>query len=344
MERLQALNVPVDPLPLRRFKRTSSPLPLARDIAKWALTVPRLAAYIHHHRFDLIHANSTQAQLYAGPAARLAGCPVLWHVRDRLRGGGLGRWLARFSTGIVAVSQAIAEELVAAGVPPEKVVTVWNGVDPEAFHPGVEGASLRAELGVPKEAFVVVLAAQLVPWKGHRLLLEAAPELLRQVPSAYLLLVGEDLFADHPGYRSELQSRAAELGLTERLFFLGYRQEMPAVLAAADVVVCASEGEPFGRTLIEAMSLAKPVVATDAGGPREIVVPGETGRLVPVGNAAALAAALIELARDPDRARAMGRQGRERVLKHFTLAAHIKRIEEVYIRMLERSPLPIPPP
>lgn len=337
-ERLQALNVPVDFLPFRRVKRPSHPFTLSRDMANWALTVPRLAAYIRHHRCDLIHANSTHAQLYAGPAARLARRPCLWHVRDRLPFARLGRWLGRFSTGIIAVSQAVAEALVAAGIPPEKVTTLWNGVDPEVFHPSIAGITLRQELGVPLEAFVVVLAAQLVPWKGQRLLLEAAPELLRQVPSAYLLLVGEDLFSDHPGYRAELQGRATELGLTERLFFLGYRRDMPAVLAAADVVVCTSEGEPFGRTLIEAMSLGKPVVATAAGGPQDIVVPEETGRLVPPGDAAALAAALIELAQDPDRARAMGRQGRERVLKHFSLAEHVRRMEGVYALTLSHRP------
>lgn len=337
-ERLQALNVPVDFLPLRRFKRTCHPLTLVRYAVNWAFTVPRLAAYIRHHRCDLVHANSTHAQLYVGPAARLAGRPCLWHVRDRLPFACLGRWLSRFSTGIIAVSQAVAEELITAGIPRQKVVTLWNGVDPEVFHPSVAGITLRQELGVPPEAFVVVLAAQLVPWKGQRLLLEAAPELLRQVPSAYLLLVGEDLFSDHPGYRAELQARAVELGLTERLFFLGYRRDMPAVLAAADVVVCASAWEPFGRTLIEAMSLGKPVVTTDAGGPRDIVVPGETGRLIPVGDAAALATALIELAQDPDRVRAMGRQGRERVLKHFSLAEHVRRMEEVYALTLSHRP------
>jgi len=327
---LRRADVSVTFRPLCRFKRTRQPGALARYGANWFRQTASLALHLRQQRIDLLHANSTNAALYGVPAARLAGRPSVWHLRDLRPLRPHAPLLGRLATRVVAISHAVADHAAASGVPGDKIVTIWNGIDSQVFHPRIVGTRVREELGLPAEAFVAVMVAQMVPWKGHRYFLEAARRVLAEAPAAYFLIVGEDLFHDHPDYGPELHALAQRLGLGGRLIFTGYRSDVAEVLAAADVLVMPSLGEPFGRTLLEAMSLAKPVIATAWGGPLEIVANGRTGFLVPPANAGALAKALVALARDPARARSFGQQGRLRVERYFTAVEHCRRIEELY--------------
>ncbi|HIE52323.1 MAG TPA: glycosyltransferase family 1 protein [Armatimonadetes bacterium] len=332
-ERLAALRVPVEYLPLLRFKRTCVPWQLARYGANWWLNSRRLGRLLGQG-FALAHANSSTAALYLAPAARRAAVPWVWQVRDLVPLGWWGRWLGQQATRIVAISQAVGEHLRESGVPTEKITVVWNGIDIKSFQPTRPRAAVRAELGLTGDDWAVGLVAQMVPWKGHSCFLEAAARVASAVPTAHFILVGEDLFGDHPTYPAQLRAWAEQLGIRDRVHFLGYRTDVADLLSALDVFVLPSRREPFGRALIEAMSLGKPVVATNLGGPREIVEEGISGLLVPPDDAAALAEALLSLARDPAWAATLGQQARQRVQTHFTLERHVAAMQEVYTALL----------
>jgi glycosyltransferase involved in cell wall biosynthesis len=191
----------------------------------------------------------------------------------------------------------------------------------------------RAPLGLPRDAFVVAALGRLVPIKGFDLLVEALPALVAAVPRARLLVIG-----DGP-LRGALERRAEALGTSPRLTITGARGDVPAVLAAADVLAAPSRNEGMGRALVEAMALGLPVVGARVGGIPDVIVDGESGRLVDTENAAALAGALIELGLD-DRLRAkLGEAASERA-EAFSTEVSAARLLAVYGSLTGTAPAP----
>lgn len=293
--------------------------------ARYVVTLARLARRL---RADLIHTNSLKADLIGGAAGRLARIPVLWHVRDNIDGHYLPpavasafRLLSRAVPQAVAVnSQSTLETLGGAG---RRRHVVHDGCDAGSFGGG-DGADSAAR---PQ---AVVLVGRIAEWKGQHVFIRAAAHIQADFPQARFLIVGAPLFGEHD-YERSLHTLAEELGVADRVEFLGFRDDVPAVLAQADIVVHASIlGEPFGQVVIEGMAAGKPVIATEGGALPEIVVPGETGLLVPMGDAAAMARAMAQMLTDPARAAEMGRAGRRRVQARFTIAHTARRMEAVY--------------
>jgi len=268
----------------------------------------------------LVHANT----LRAGYQGLRLGSPLVWHVRDMTY-----PWLARLACGraarVIANSNATAGTL---GVSADKVRVVYNGVAPVYFSD--RGRALRPE----PDADMVLLGVigRLDPWKGHADLIEA----MAQVDSrARLWVVGDAAFGRHGNAKAELAAQAAALGLSDRVEFLGWRDDVPEILAALDLLVHpSSEPEPFGRSLAEAQASGVAIVATAAGGIPEVVEDQVTGLLVPPRDPAALASAINELVADPDRRAAMGVAGRERARRLFTREAHARAVEAVYAELL----------
>jgi glycosyltransferase involved in cell wall biosynthesis len=178
------------------------------------------------------------------------------------------------------------------------------------------------------------MVAQFVAWKGHMDFLRAARLVADTYPTARFLLVGDPEWHAEPGYVESLRSLVQQLRLTEHVHFLGQREDMPQVYAAFDILVVASWAEPFGKVLVEAMAMGKPVVATDAGGPPEIVEDGRTGLLVPPRHPHRLAGAIQRLASDPDGAQRMGQRGRQRIQGRFGAECYVREIEEQYGQLL----------
>jgi glycosyltransferase involved in cell wall biosynthesis len=212
----------------------------------------------------------------------------------------------------VAVSRAIADVLQADGVPQERVAVVYEGVRDRTAAAG--GAEALRALGVPAGAPVVGNVAALTDHKDHKTLLEAAALLRARSPEARLVIVGEG------EKRAELEQHARALGLLDRAIFAGFRGDLDALLPAFDVFCLSSHMEGLGTSLLDAMCFSRAVVATGAGGIPEAVEDGVTGRVVPVRQPGALAAALAEMLNDPARREACGRAGRERFLARFTAA------------------------
>ena len=296
-------------------------LKLARQVAKRA------------RGYDLLYANSQKAFIVAALAGRWARRPVVWQLRDLLTDAHFSdshrrlvvrlanRWAAR----VLANSEATAAAFVAGGGKAGKVRVVHNGIAPEPFV-SVERAevgALRDELGL-RGVPIVGVFSRLAAWKGQHVLLEA---LAAFPPDVHALLVGTALFEEE-AYAATLRRRAETLGLADRVHFLGFRDDIPALLHLVDVVVHTSTApEPFGRVVVEGMLAGRPVVAAGAGGVLEIIEDGTTGLLVAPGEAGALAQAIDHLLSNPETARTLADAGQAAALERFSLARMLAEIE-----------------
>jgi glycosyltransferase involved in cell wall biosynthesis len=273
----------------------------------------------------LIHANGSRAMMYGGLAGRSTGRPAIWHVRIAESDGVVDRALYALATGVIATSDAVTRRFCrTAG----KVRLVPNGIDLARFTPRAPSPALRAALGVPPSSPLVLSIGRFVAEKGHRHLLEAAALIERTRPGVHWVLVGAGEL------EASLAREARALGLGSQVHFAGWRDDVPDVLAVADVFVLPSVNEGFGRVVVEAMAMARPVVATAVGGVPELVRDGETGMLAPASDPRALADAVRSLLDEPARAARLGAAGRARAESRFSLTAHVDAIERVYAEVL----------
>ena len=334
--RIREMRVPAHTLPLMRLRKTANPATLVRYGASGLVTTVRLLQILRRSRIDLVHANSTTAHLYACLACRIARVPAVWHCRDLVGLGPLGGALAGSAARIIAVSDAVAATVARHRHAASKTVVVHNGVDAQRFSPRGPGApnAFRAGLGIGPSQVCVGMVAHLVPWKGHRAFLNMAQRVAARRPGIVFVAVGDDQFGDQPGYASELQRAVQAPGLRGRMHLAGYREDIEAVYAGMDILVHPAECEPFGRTVAEAMSMGKPVIAVDAAGPAEIVENGTSGMLVRPGDVGAMADAVEQLAGDPARRAALGAAGRRRIEQRFDVRQTVAGIEAVYQGMM----------
>jgi glycosyltransferase involved in cell wall biosynthesis len=307
-------------------KHITLPLTAKTPWAIWR-NAAALAALGQAEGVALIHARSRAPAWSALIAARRLGLPFVTTYHGAYNEGFPGKRLynsvmARGDR-VIAISHFIADLIRARhGVDEARLRVIPRGVDPRRFDPALVSAerlaALRAAWGVAEGQPIIMLPARVTRWKGQMVLVEA----MAQLPGdALALLVGDA--AERPAFQAELQARIAGLGLQDRVRLVGHATDMPAALMLADVVVHAStDAEAFGRTVIEAQAMARPVIASDLGAPRETVAEGITGWRTPPGDAAALAAALSRaLAMTDSERAALGARARAAVLSGYTTAA-----------------------
>ncbi|MBI3830730.1 MAG: glycosyltransferase family 4 protein [Planctomycetes bacterium] len=343
LARLFALaEVPVHPVPLRRFWRTLSPFLLAGQVRALYQASQAIQKVVREREIDVLHANTDSAALVAWEVSRETKTPFVWHCRDLRPLGALAKVLAKSTAAAIAISKAVQEHLLSQGVPAEKIRLIENGIDVLRFHSPMDRLAVRhrtrAYLGVPLDAPLLIDIGSWVPWKRHELFLEALARVRKTVPDAMGLLVGSDLFHQNASYGDFLDSRAHALGLGEdALLVLQQREDIPDLLAAADLLVSPSDREPFGRVLAEAGAAGLPVVVTDSGGKAEIVKHGETGILVPPGDPEALARACMELLADPERRRRMGENAMVRISELFNVRRTAEEIAALYEQVAKKK-------
>ena len=369
--RLRGAGVETHILPLahslintRKDSLGASSLLQVRQAALVALYVLRLACWVRRRGVRLIHTNSLKADVYGGLAGRLAGIPVVWHVRDSINGeylpprvAALFRRLARTLPQVVVANSESTLRFLETGRERNSTV-VYSGIAKGAeagdaarsqiVHDGYDLQTFPHQVPAQSQTSVdgpvVTLVGRITPWKGQDVFLRAAAQVRRQFPRTHFWIIGSPMFGEDE-YERSLHVLARELGLAEgeQVTFWGQRDDVPALMSRTDILVHASTlGEPFGQVVIEGMAAGKPVIATEGGALPEIVLPGETGLLVPMGNAEAMAEAVCALLSDPARAAAMGAAGRRRVQEKFTITHTVRKVETVYDRML--NPIPDPPP
>ncbi len=300
--------------------------------------VYRMARLMHLDPPQIVHTHLFKSDFHGRLAARLAGVPVVvstlhnsdpWARRPLL--GAMYGATSRFADRLIAVSEDVRQyHLAYTGVPPEKISTIENGVDVRRFV-GLDGAgkAVRNEFGIDPDAVLFGAIGRLKPQKDHATFLKAAVDILRQMPSARFLVVG-----DGP-LRAALVEQARGLSLEPAVAFTGLRSDIPAVLAALDVLVFSSLWEGLPVTLLEGMAASRPVVGTNIEGIQGVVHPDVTALLVPPGDPKALAMACLRLGCDPALARQMGEAGRSRVASHYSLEAMIDRITRLYTELLQ---------
>ncbi|MDQ3168785.1 MAG: glycosyltransferase family 4 protein [Acidobacteriota bacterium] len=341
--RLERAGAEVAVLPhMRKLTSRKGRAGLAMFAATYPLGVASLASLVRRKRVDIVHTNTIH-NLYGWAAARLTGRPHVWHVREIVWQNAVLMRLERalalsFATRVIVTSRAVGQMFERDGALPPRVVTIANGVDTTAFAPGHEDR-VRRDFGIPAGAPLIGAAARLDVWKGLEDFIEAAAIVHRARPDVRFVVAGGAI-EGLEDYASTLQEQSHARGLDDVLHFAGWKygpDAMPAFYRSLDVFVLPSrEPEPFGLVVLEAMASARPVIATAQGGPLEIVVDGATGLLVAPRDPAVMAQAMIALADDPARARAMGDAGRQRAAADYSIERTVARLQLLYDEVLNR--------
>jgi len=308
------------------------------DRAKFSLKmIQGIAKKLKEGEFSLLHTHDYKANLLGLIAARLAKVPSVAtvHLHDlstyALR---LYRLLdlvtLRFFPKVITVAESLRQELIGAGLPADKLVTIHNAIDAQAFASQAEADNhrLREQLGIEDQQPIVSTVGRLSPQKRHQDFLEAARRTLAVLPGAHFLVIG-----DGPE-RGDLEALAASLGIDSAVSFLGHRQDVAAWMAISDVIVMASIREGLPYVLLEALALAKPVVATCVGGVPELIRDGETGLLVPTQQPARMAEAILYVLSHGEEAARLGEKGRELVWQKFSPQSMAHKTAEVYREVL----------
>ena len=297
----------------------------------------RFTRWLKSARIDILHTHDFYTNVFGMSGGVLARLPV--RVASMRETSGMRsaaqahvqRFLYSLSHHIVANSNAVREKLIADGTSAQKVTVVYNGLDLGRLDTNVSRQEALAMLGVPADEplrFVSIVANMRHEVKDYPMFLRAARQVKEAVRDAAFLLAGEGELSD------SLRALARELGIQDSTFFLGRCENVAELLSISEACVLSSKAEGFSNSILEYMAAARPVVVTDVGGAREVVVEGETGYLVASGDDATMAARLIALLRDPETARQMGEGGRRVVEEKFSCEAQLARTEELYERLL----------
>ena len=291
----------------------------------------RLVRLIRVQRPDVVHLHSRRgADTWGGLAARLAGAPC---VLSRRVDNPESRWAValkyRLFDHVITISEGIREVLLAEGLAPERVTCVRSAVEAWPYLAPVDPTEFRREFGLPPDALVAGMVAQLIPRKGHRYLMAALPPLLAEFPALQVLLFGRGPLED------ELRAACTAPPLAGRVHLAGFRDDLPRWLGVLDLLVHPDDMEGLGVSLLQAAAAAVPIIASRAGGLPEAVADGITGLLIPPGDVMALGTAMERLLADPGLRRRMGAAGRARILEEFSVEAMVTGNLAVYRQVLE---------
>lgn len=307
------------------------------SIARWAvplrgewdaLSAKALERIVRGQGINVLHAHTSHAHTLACVARRWAGrgkVVVSRRVSFPPRPGVFNRWKYAQPDLFLSVSGRVDETLAEYGIPQARRRVVHSAVDLERL---AVPALSRAELGVPDDAPLVVSAGALVDHKDIENLVEATALARREIPALRVVVAGEG------DRRASVEARIAALGLRDCVTLLGHRNDAPRLIRAGDCYVSSSWSEGLGTSILEALACGTPVVACEAGGAGEMVLPGETGRLVPARDAEALAAAMVATLRDPAGARAMAEAGRAHIEANFLVERMVAGTVDAYASLV----------
>lgn len=299
--------------------------------------IPRLRRLLKEKDIKILHTHNYSSWLYGIIAA--LGIKGLRHVHtehsnvERKRRAFAERMLSYFTDSIICVSEDVKRSMVEKqGISSHRISVVYNGVDTERFYPDyVKRNVYRDKLGIKQDAPVIGIVARLTPIKDHKTLLKAFSKFLNNIPEAILLIVGDGELRD------KLKNEATGLSLNSNVVFLGERKDIPDLLNVMDVFVLSSLNEGHNIALLEAMSTALPVVATNVGGSREVVLDGITGYLISPEDPQAISNKLTHIIKDKICLSEMGRITRERIVTVFSIKTMMENYKKLYLELYEKN-------
>jgi L-malate glycosyltransferase len=302
------------------------------------MAVLRLALLLRRDRPHIVHTHNWSTLVEGMLAAKIARVPIIVHSEH---GTVRKEWLPqiyaqriswRCADRVLAVSESLKQHLVREiGFPAQRIISIQNGVDTDRFQPNGERMALREGLGWPARGFIIGSVGRLVPVKNYATLLRAAARVASRVPQLTLALVG-----DGP-LDGELKTLAEQLGIADRVSFLGYRDDVPNLLNAMDIFVLPSLREGMPNAVLEAMACGLPVIASEVGGASEIVRDRENGLLVCPTDVEQLSQHLYQLALSPERCRAMGIAGRRCIEREFKMEHMVNKYTNLYLALAGRK-------
>ncbi len=302
----------------------------------------RYSRMLRNHNIDIVHLNNSVIRNNDWMfGALLSKVPCVTHERGiNDHYPRLSRMLSRQLKAIICISDAVRGNLLKHAVGKNNLVTIYNGIDPSTVIVDIDREAILATYDIATDARVIGVVGNIKMWKGQETLVRALPAILQDVPGLVCLLVGATADSDQP-YHNYLISLARELGVERHLRFTGYQMNVANFMNVMEVVVHTSiEPEPFGRVLIEAMSMGKPVIGARAGAVTEIVDEGKSGLTFLPGDVKSLAGALRHLLLRREEAHAMGRHGRARLEANFDIRTNICKTEALYEMLLNSAQKP----
>jgi glycosyltransferase involved in cell wall biosynthesis len=334
LQTLEQSDIPVFSPPVLNYSSCFAPLKRLGQIIKIFTAIVSVMFYMLRRRPDVSHFFLPGAYLVGGFAAVATNTRPLVMSRRSLNRYQYShrlyflceRWLHQFMAAICGNSKAVISELEGEGVKKEKLHLIYNGFDPNQFKNLRKPAVVRSELGIQDDAIIFIVVANLIPYKGHKDLLNAFSEIKEKLPNEWTcLFVGRD-----DGIGNDLRIYANLLGLSSHFHFLGSRVDIPDLLCASDVGVLCSHEEGFSNAVLEGMAASLPMVVSDVGGNSEAVKNGVNGIVVPPSNPNLLGAALLSLALDSDLRKKMGQSGYSMVIENFSSKSTISKYTSLY--------------
>jgi L-malate glycosyltransferase len=302
------------------------------------LAAARHALYLRRNKIDLVHLNNTILRNHDWMlGAQISRTKCITHERGINRQYPfIARYFAKRLDTIVCISNAVHKSLVSGGVAEEKLVTIYNGIDPSVLKIERSVEDIRAKHRVKPSSPLIGVVGNIRRWKGQETIIRALPEILQTHPSLICFFIGNIAPCD-AGYKRRIDKEISRLGIEDNVIFVGYVHNVADYIAALDVVLHTSiEPEPFGRVLIEAMSLMKPLVAANGGAVPEIIEEGNTGLMFTPGDERLLALKVTRLLNSPEQAAKMAERAYAQIAERFHIEINSEKIDQLYDLVLRR--------
>ncbi|ELR72285.1 hypothetical protein C900_01700 [Fulvivirga imtechensis AK7] len=296
------------------------------NVWKFFYIVYQIIKKIKKEKVDILYAHSIQSILYCIIPKMMTRIKLIWHVRDNPPFKLIYKISALISDEAICVSEYINRQ-----VPGQNKKTIYNAVNTKDFTPAsTKSGLIHQELQLNPDKKLVAQIGQLVPWKNHPLFILAARDILKEYKNVHFLIVGEDLFNENERYNDYLKKLVQNTGMESHISFLGYKHNIKEYMREIDILIHPATTEPFGRVLIEAMALEKPVIAVNSGSPPEIVLNNKTGYVINANNIIPqLKEKAIQLLANEHLIKSMGKAGRMRAEDVFNIDKHVMAISEL---------------
>ena len=297
----------------------------------------RLLRLVKKNQVDMIHLNNEALCNMGGViAANLLKIPSISHVRGPAWDSRTSRFVYRNVDYFITVSEWIKKEVLKLHVPERKIKTIWDGRNLEEFNIQIDEAKIREEFGLQPKQPSVGMIGRLNPWKGHKVFIKASEKVLKQFPDCKIFIVG-GAAQKHKQYEAEVKSIVYEKKLSENIIFAGQRKDVAQIMGILDVIVHASiEPDPYPNVVIEAMLVGKPVIASNTGGPVEMIENYKTGILIPPKDPAILGEKICQLLENRKMRMALGSEAKKVAFERYSIENHVRKIEAIYEEVMNK--------